>query len=205
MDHNMDNSSFLSVCLIGHSFVTRLQRYMQTNSQLRNLKLDSDYFNVFTCSRGGLRVAQLPAFVSLSTTPHMCFIQIGENDLLRCDVNKLTTDILSFASYLHEGVGIPIVIVGQLLRRQPWASSRDFNVKIVEANLLLKAQCSKHEGIYFWHHRGFWSDLNFLCHDGVHLQCPRSSVHVVTSSPMHKYWRSIRSAILHFKPKLRPV
>lgn len=58
-------------------------------------------------------MAQLPTFMSLPTKPHMCFIQIGENDLLRCDVNKLTTDILSFASYLHEGVGIPIVIVGQ--------------------------------------------------------------------------------------------
>lgn len=64
---------------------------------------------------------------------------------------------------------------------------------------------AKQEGVYYWHHIGFRSDLNFLIHDGVHLQCPRSSVHVVTSSPMHKYWRSIRSAILHFKPKLRPV
>lgn len=85
MDHNMDNSSFLSVCLIGHSFVPRLQRFMQTNSQLGNLKLDSDYFNEFTCARWGLRVAQLPAFVSFPTKPHMCLIQIGENDLLRSD------------------------------------------------------------------------------------------------------------------------
>lgn len=151
MDHNMDNSSFLSVCLIGHSFVTRLQRYMQTNSQLRNLKLDSDYFNVFTCARGGLRVAQLPAFVSFPTKPHMCFSQIGENYLLRCDVNKLATDILSFAYYLHEWMGISILIVGQILRRQPWASSsRDFNV---ETNLLLKAQCQTGGSLFLASHR----------------------------------------------------
>lgn len=50
----------------------------------------------------------------------------------------VTTDILSFKPYLHEGVGIPIMIVGQLLRRQPWASSRDFNVKIVETNTMFQ-------------------------------------------------------------------
>lgn len=151
MDHNMDNSSFLSVCLIGHSFVPRLQRFMQTNSQLGNLKLDSDYFNEFTCARWGLRVAQLPAFVSFPTKPHMCFSHIGENYLLRCDINKLATDILSFASYLHEWMGISIMIVGQILRRQPWASSsRDCNV---ETNLLLKAQCQTGGSLFLASHR----------------------------------------------------
>lgn len=141
-------------------------------------------------------MTQLPAFVSFPTKPHMCFIQLLENDLMRSCVNKLTTCILSFAFYLQEGVGIPIVIIGKLLRHQPWASSGDFNVNIFETNILLKEKCSSQEGVYFWHQRGFWSD---------HLQCPRSSVHVVTSSPMLKYWHRIRSAILHFNPKLRQV
>lgn len=99
MEHNMDNSSFLSVCLIEHSFVSRRQRYLQTNSQVGNLKLNSDYFNVSTYARGSLWVAQLPAFVSFPTKPHLCFIQLVENDLMRSCVDKLTTYILSFAFY----------------------------------------------------------------------------------------------------------
>ncbi|XP_062572922.1 uncharacterized protein LOC134234884 [Saccostrea cucullata] len=197
MDHNMDDVKRLSVCIIGHSFVSRLQRYMDSNSSLMNLNLDSDNFNVWVCARGGLRVSQLKDFIKFKNKPHVCFIQIGENDILRYEMEKLSTDILSIASYLHEGMDIPVVIVGQLLRRQPWASSSDFNAKIVAANNFLKAGCSDLEGVHFWHHRGFWSDLNFLCYDGVHLQCPGSPVHVVSSSPMHRYWRSIRSAILH--------
>lgn len=58
-------------------------------------------------------------------------IQIGENDILRYDVNKLTTDRISFATYLHEGIGIPVVIIGQLLRLQPSASKATKMKRIV--------------------------------------------------------------------------
>lgn len=203
----MDDAAKLDVCLIGHSFLTRLHGYMQSNRCLRNLNLNVDKFHISVCARGGLRVSQLSCsnFLNFSSVPHMCFIQIGENDISRYDCTTLARDILSLAVYLHEGLGISIVIIGQLLRRQPWASTRDFNRKIVVTNQLLKKKCSSQEGIYFWHHRGFWSDLEFLCRDGVHLRSPHPSVHVVTSSPMHKYWRSIRSAILHFQQLLRPV
>ena len=203
----MDNPNLLSVCLIGHSFITRLERYMQSNIHLRNLNLDRDLFFVSTRARGGLHVSQIGIadFLSFTNVPDMCFIQIGENDIGRFDCSRLSRDILSLAAFIHEGVGISCVIIGQLLRRQPWASSRDFNRKVVTINQLLKDGCSSLDGVHFWRHRGFWADFNFLCRDGVHLRCPRPSVHVVSSSPMHRYWRSVRSAILHYKRLFRPV
>ncbi|XP_061185179.1 uncharacterized protein LOC133193234 [Saccostrea echinata] len=126
-------------------------------------------------------------------------MQIGENDILLNSDEVIVRDILSLASYLHSGVGIRTVIVGQLLRRQPWASSSDFNDRIVAINVMLKEQCAAMNGVHFWPHRGFWEDLTFLCHDGVHLRCPTPSPLVVTASPMHRFWRSVRSAILHHR------
>ena len=66
----------------------------------------------------------------------------------------LARDIISLALYFHEGLGISVVIIGQLLRRQPWASPRDLNQKIVGTNQLLKEKCDIQERIYFWFHRG---------------------------------------------------
>jgi hypothetical protein len=43
--------------------------------------------------------------------------------------------------------------------------------------------------------------------DGVHLRCPARapSLHVATSSPMHRLWRSVRSSILQHRHVFRPV
>ena len=40
----MDDTDVISVYLIGHSFVTRLHRYMQSSGRLQNLNLDVDKF-----------------------------------------------------------------------------------------------------------------------------------------------------------------
>ena len=63
-----------------------------------------------------------------------------------------------------------IVIVGHLLRRQPWASRPDFNEDVVKVNVLLKEDLDKIEGAHFWSHRGFWADLSYLGQDGVHIK-----------------------------------
>lgn len=80
----------------------------------------------------------------------------------------MTTDILSYAEYLNEGVGILTVIIGQLLRRQPWASRTSFNdvIIVMTVNSQLKSETEKLHGIHFWSHRGFWADLTYLGRDG---------------------------------------
>ncbi|XP_062594564.1 uncharacterized protein LOC134255982 [Saccostrea cucullata] len=198
----MEEPNFLRICLLGHSFVTRLRRYMDSHPDLMNLKLHQDFYSVSVRARGGLRISSVARsrdFLTFDMLPHVCFMQIGENDILLHTNEMIVRDILSLASYLHSGIGIQTVIVGQLLRRQPWASSPDFNERIIAINVMLREQCSNISGVHFWPHRGFWTDLTFLCQDGVHLRCPSQSSHVVTTSPMHRFWRSVRSAILQHR------
>lgn len=54
-------------------------------------------------------------------------MQHGENDVLSFSVEVIVRDILALASYIHSGLGATRVIIGHLLRRQPWASSLDLN------------------------------------------------------------------------------
>lgn len=115
----------------------------------------------------------------------MCFIR--ENDLCHADPRKVTTDILSYAEYLNEGVGILTVIIGQLLRRQPWASRTSFN-DVMTVNKQLKSETEKLHGIHFWSHRGFWADLTYLGRDGVNIESG--------SRHMKKYLHNIRIAVL---------
>lgn len=200
--HNMGDPHFLRICLLGHSFITRLGRYMDSHPDLYNLNLLEDRYSVCVRARGGLRIARLARdrdLLSFDVTPDICFIQIGENDVLSFSVEVIVRDILALASYIHSGLGVTRVIIGQLLRRQPWASSLYFNERIIAINVRLQAQISSREGIHFWPHRGFWQNLDFLCDDGVHLRCPPASPYVVTSSPMHRFWRNIRSAILQHR------
>ena len=67
-------------------------------------------------------------------------------------------------------------IVGQVLRRQPWASRHKFNEDILNVNSLLKDKMDNLDGAYFWPHRGFWAELSYLGRDGVHIE--RDSRHM---------------------------
>lgn len=191
--------------MIGHSFITGLHRYFRLIPRLKNFNLDVNSFVFDFHARGGLQIPHLVnsrEFLSLDILPDLCYIQIEENDFLNRDDQFIARSILSLASHLHEGIGISLVIIGQLFGREPWASSTEFNQRIVRVNNLLKEGSAALLGVHIWHHRGFWSNLDYLCNDGVHLRCPGG---VVVSSPMHKYWRSIRSALLHFSARIRPV
>jgi hypothetical protein len=196
----------LSVCLIGHSFVRRLEQYMEDFSDLRNFSLDSGQFRVFVRARDDMRLADLTrssAYLCFPVVPDMCFLHIGEDDLYQYDSDMLSQEIVSLASYLREGVGIRCVLVSQLLRRRPTVVPPGYNDRIIEVNINLQRELENREGIYFWRHRGFWKTLDFLCADGVHLGCPRRGA-FVKPSPMGKYWYSIRAAIRHQWAEFRP-
>ena len=95
----------------------------------------------------------------------------------------------SFASFLHYGMQISIVVIGQLLWRDPSSTNQNYNDKVNEVNakLLQLTRQDNNACIIFWRHHGFWSDLSFLGRDGVHLN----------SNGMFKYMRSVHSAVLH--------
>ncbi|XP_062592629.1 uncharacterized protein LOC134254083 [Saccostrea cucullata] len=179
------------VFVIGHSYIRRLRDYSCTSAEMYNLKLDPDYFKVNFLARGGLtftRLSRCPEFMNFTKPPQVCFVQMGENDLCQTKPRKVCTDIISYAQYLRDGVGVRTVIIGQLLRRQPWASSPSYNADVIDANNLLRTEIKKLEGIHFWSHRGFWADLSYLGKDGVHIDA--------NSTHMKKYLHSIRIAVL---------
>lgn len=174
---------------------------MVNSSEFANFKLNTEQYTVSVNARGGLKLRDSRLFrdlLNFDVLTQICFLQIGEKDVLLSSPSKIARDILSLASYIHLGVGVQTVIIGQLFRRKPWASSNDFNDRVV-INKILMSECKKLENVYFWHHRRFWKHLDFLCRDGVHLRT--QSKHHVVASPMHRFWRSVRSAVLHFQNK----
>ena len=67
--------------------------------------------------------------------PDIVFLQIGENDVVAAtNSEKLAEDIISLAQYLRDGVGVRLVIIGQLIRRMQFASCRDFNATVMKTN-----------------------------------------------------------------------
>ncbi|KAJ8309868.1 LOW QUALITY PROTEIN: hypothetical protein KUTeg_011733 [Tegillarca granosa] len=165
-----------NVALIGHSYIRHLQSHMDGFPADANLRLNRSLYTVTTCSRGGLKVRTLANDVSMtqfSTQQDFVFLQIGGNDLCDPRLKNSCHQITSFAQYLRHGVGVRRVIIGQLLRRQPWATDSDYNARVFRLNNLFSAWTKENQdlSIYFWHHRGF-SDaaLSYLDpRDGVHL------------------------------------
>lgn len=126
----MASDSVTRVCLLGHSYIRRLTEFIDSNVTYKNLNLDTS-FVVDIRARGGLtfrRIPNCPEFLNFtSPPPSICFLQLGSNDLCMDTPEKVVKDILAYASYFKDIVGMQQIIVGQLLRRQPWASTATFN------------------------------------------------------------------------------
>ena len=59
MHHDTDCQNLLHVAVIGHSFITRLHRYIRLNPRLGNFNLDVNSFVFDFQARGGLRIPHL--------------------------------------------------------------------------------------------------------------------------------------------------
>ena len=182
--------NFTNVCLLGHSFIRRLDDFMDNSYNYYNLCLPESKFNIISRSKGGLTIRKLinerPELFDFGNIRiSIVYIQLGDNDLSRKSAEKTATDLVSFANFLNEIA--PVVIVGQLLFRNPVKVGELYNNKVVECNKLIETSIKNNPNILFWHHRGFSKDLTHLHGDGTHLN----------DQGMLKYHRSIRSAILH--------
>jgi len=125
------------------------------------------------------------------TQPDIVYLQIGGNYISAWDSSpvRVASDIISFANYIHYGLHVRIVIVGELLHRDPARIGIHYNCKVVQTNVAIQQLISSenNNNIIFWRHRGFWADLSFLSNDGVHLN----------HGGMLKYFKSVKSAVLH--------
>lgn len=128
---------------------------------------------------------------SFTSVRDIVFIQLVGNDLLNYTANIVTNNIIAFANYLHYGLHVKIIIIGELVPRYPGPRvDYNYNCRVIETNICLKEKLNADNPInhiILWRHRGFWQNFSHLGADGVHLnhQC------------MLKYYRSVRSSILH--------
>lgn len=171
-------------------YISRLREFMDKNVSYKNLNLNTS-FVVDIRARGGLTFRRIPNCLEFlnftSPPPPICSRQLGSNDLWTDTPENVVKNILA---YLKEGVEIQKIIVGQLLRRQPCASTPKFNEDVVWTNILLKEQTKNMSGINFWAHRWFWADLTYLGRDGLHTEGH--------SRHMRKFMHSIRIAGIQF-------
>lgn len=109
----MASDSLTCVCLLGHSYILRLRYFMDSNVSNKNLNLDTSIV-VDIRARGGLtfrRIVNCLEFLNFtSLPPPICSRQLGSNDLCTDTPEKVVKNILAYASYLKEGVGVQQII-----------------------------------------------------------------------------------------------
>lgn len=192
-----------SVCIIGHSYVKRLERFILQNPVYENLGLDEEQINVCFRSQGGLSIyglANSSRLCAFSAVPTLCVLEIWGNDATTRPSHVIAQDIFSFANYLIHGYGVKSVIIGQLLRRDPRKSPIGYNEEVISINKHLEHLTSSEEHVHFWKHRGFWTNLAYLGRDGVHLGVDSDGCY---PAPMVKYLRSIKYAVHNRVQKLK--
>ena len=184
------------VVLLGHSFVRRLRDFMDSSDQHCNLRLNETLFDITFRAQGGLTIPRLiherkDLYNFTHACPNIVHLQIGGNDLSDKNTTTLSVanEIFSFAHFLHYGLHINIVVIGELLWRDPMRVHSEYNKNVTDTNSALynMIQTDGIPNIIFWRHHGFWKDFSHICHDGVHLN----------DVGMKKYFRSIRNAVLH--------
>ena len=187
--------------IIGHSFVTRLKRFIRDGYSLKyNLNLQSNPMVQFS-GYPGARISTLRNNLSDITdfNPDIAVLIIGTNDLysLEEDPISVATTILDFIDTLLFVEQVQKVIVLQILHRQPSQTGRYqvdtdwFNSRVDETNLLIATQLLQlpHNRAIFWRLKGFWSGpakQEAFAQDGVHL----------SAVGQKKLYNNIRAAVV---------
>lgn len=110
-------------CLLGLSYIRRLSDIMISNKNLLNINLDDDRYKISVCVRGGLRTYDPHQIIrDVAGTPTIFIMQIGGTDIGLLPNQIIATNIVLFSEYLIYGLGTRVVIIGQLLRRDPSVS-----------------------------------------------------------------------------------
>lgn len=173
-----------TIQIIGHSFVTRLKRFIRDNPSFKfNLNLSSNPLVQYS-GFSGANVHTLRDNLSDVTdfNPDIAVLIIGTNDLYSVDTDPMavTMSILDLVDRLLFMEHVQFVIVMQILHRQPACKGRYkvdtewFNSRVDDTNLLLssKLQQLPHNRATFWRLKGFWSgpaQQEAFVEDGVHL------------------------------------
>lgn len=138
----------------------------------------------------------------VTETPNVFFIQTSGNDIGFTPNKQIVTNIVSFAEYLIYDLGTRVVIIGQLLRRDPSANPPGYNESVMEVNDLLTQKTDIEQHLLL-ETQGILVRYVPFRRDNVHLANPplRSLKPGDPPSPLKKYWRSIRNAVIVHSPR----
>jgi lysophospholipase L1-like esterase len=186
------------ITIFGHSYVRRLHELMFSRQDLHNLGLDSARFQISCIGIGGLKLQQRQRLHSsdhLLAGQDLVIIDIGSNDL--CLENyvpeQFALDIVSYCSFLTEGLGVKRVAISQILTRsiEPF---HEYNQHVIRANVAIQHILSTCDfPVVLWKHRGMWNSQKTIhCADGVHLSLDIG---------YPKYIRSLRDCIIRLHNK----
>lgn len=166
----MDDPHFLRICLLGHSFMTRLGLYMYSHPDLYILNLQEDFYSV--CVYGPVVDCGSPDQLVIGTCCHLMFCRIFDF----CNMVKMTyfplVWKLSYVAFLPQHRTFILVWVLHESSLDTYfvvnrGHHRLISMNAIAINVRLQAQVSSMEGIHFWPHRGFWKNLDFLCDDAA--------------------------------------
>ena len=124
--------------------------------------------------------------------PHIFLLQIGGNDICNYHLHPKTLafQIIDFMTMLRTNYNVSQVIVCEIVyRHNPRSMPADmYEQRRCMVNNMLRIVLENRQREHFWKHlRLMNSQMNILCHDGVHL----SALGTIT------FYRSVRIAILH--------
>ena len=173
------------VQLFGHSFVSRIKRFIREEPSLKyDLGLQGNPLIQFSGYPGATidRLREKLEVVS-DFSPDILIILIGTNDIydINLTVDGIVDRLCDMVDYSLHFLQVPKVVVGQILHRcTPSVRSRYpvdrewFNDRVDTVNLLLSTTLPVRfpNKAFLWRMKGFWSKEskeNNFCADGCHL------------------------------------
>ena len=186
---------FPNVLILGHSFVKRLHRDLQSGLDHR-AQLDFNLTNsavVHLHGFGGRTVSQLKEkdlFVISRLVPTVVILEIGTNDILSARPEVIKSSIVDLVIFIHDHFQVSVIGVCEVIpRRLPGSDfpNTKFNAEAALLNRYVSVVLSEFSWAFTWQHRQISSPSSpFLLSDGVHLN----------PSGQYALYRSYRGAIL---------
>lgn len=158
------------VVIMGHSFVTRLQRFLQiTHDISMNLNLSAAQCAVTYSGLSGGTVARFRSVqITRANNSDIVVLQIGSNDLCYSNTStqSVVDSIIQLVHDLHFRQGVRHIIVMQMLKRHtprnPAKNRFNLNVdwygaRVDAAHFLLTAALRSLPYATYWKHKGLFS------------------------------------------------
>ena len=185
------------VLLLGSSHIRKFEKFVIKKQSDNPFCLDYPRIDIYFHGISGGRIYNISHTDTFSSAigtchPDKIIFQIGGNDLDSTNLSEEHTKevvdkVIAISRTFVRSLGVQHVVICQFLPRFKTrnCSVDKYNSRVIEANKHMKQTLIADCNIHYWKLKGLKDIDNF--EDGVHL----------TDQAQHKYYRSIRGAIIH--------